>query len=188
MLAAILALLAFFCTNENITDKATPKNITEKPEESLPVGIVPTNIEFFKIITNTEENSWQDLDNYYRNDILVNHKEKGYFNNLKALAIAALTRQFKLLENADNNTVQYYLNEQIEMEFLPESDIFIKYLVKLKDENLLAPDQFAEISVNRYNKDMDYIQNNFANPEEVLEKDNRGYRMSKLLKNATINY
>ncbi len=186
LISFLILFFAFSSCDMGTTSHSTLLNEdTEKNDIVSPLGVVPTHLDFFKIITDTKNHNWQDLDDYYRNEILVNHKNESYFENLKNMSFFAFTRTFDLLDRADNKTIEYYFQQQVEMPYLTDTGIFTEFLIKLKKENILTGKQVSEIGTRKYFEITKHIQKNFANPKEFLEKDNRGYSLGILLKYAS---
>lgn len=186
LIILLILFFAFFSCETETVNQTSLSEKTEKLEVVHPIGVVPTNLDFFKIISDVENHIWQDLDDYYRNEILEHHTDETYFENLKNMSFFAFTRTFNLLEKADNKTIEYYFQQQVETVFLTDTDVFIEFLVKLREENILTGEQVAEIGTKKYFAIMDHIQNNFADPKGFLEKDGRAYNLGKLLKYSSV--
>ncbi len=144
-------------------------------------GQIPGDIGLYDIVLHAHNHSWKDLDAYYRMEVLLTHANTDYFKNLKNVVYWHLVTQFKMLEDADVEVIEYYVNEQLETELIVNIDIFLMSLDKL--EGVWSDKQLADAALNRYHKNVDYIDNNFQDPKAYYEKV--VYDLNKLTKYAS---
>jgi len=147
-------------------------------------GQIPGDIGLNDIVLHAHNHTWKDLDAYYRTEVLHTHANTDYFKNLKNVVYWHLITQFKMLEDADVEVIEYYVKEQLETKLIVNIDIFLMSLDKL--EGVWSDEQLADAALNRYHKNVHYIDNNFQDPKAYYEKVI--YDLNKLSKYASGKY
>lgn len=163
LLLIFLSIIIFSCTQE-------------KTELTKAQGIIPSDVGLLDIVLDQENNTWKDLDFYYKNEVLKNHQSTDYFDNLRNVIFTHLVNDFQMLDNAAIETIEFYANEQISINFINEPMTFILTLEKLK--NTWGEEKVKEVAQARFDKNIDYINNNFSNPNDALS--HFGYELRHL--------
>lgn len=170
----ILLIFAFACSSEieqkeekmvNNSQKIVVTD-SDKNSSTKPVSVVPSNIGLNDIVLK-ENTTWKDLDIFYK-DELPKHEGKEYYNNLKNMLFFHLVKQYDLLGKADKKSIEFYTNEQVNMDFINDYNIFRDCLVSLK--GYWEIDKIRKTAVLVHDKNINYIKNNFSKPTEYLEK------------------
>ncbi len=177
LLLTLIPVLFLSCNKERPfkTEDAGPQ------ASARAVGQIPSDIGLHDIVLHPEDHSWKELDSYYRNEVLIKHHNEDYFENLKNAAFWHLIEQFKMLEQADPETIAFYVNQQLQAKRINNIDIFLMSLEKLK--GVWSNEKIAHAAMSRYQKNIDYINANFQYPTKELERT--GYDLNKLTKYAS---
>lgn len=130
-------------------------------------GVIPSNIGLYEIILDTENKTWRDLDFYYKNEVLKKHQDSDYFQSLSNTVFGHLVNEFKMLEEADTETLEFYINDQMKLGFINNPLNFLVTLDKL--EPVWGKSKLKDIAQARYDKNIDYINTHFADPQKGLE-------------------
>ncbi len=131
------------------------------------VSKVPLDIGLFEIVNQPAEHTWRDVDLFYKNILQTDHKHAAYFNNLRNMVFSHLINQFKMLESADLQTIEFYAKEQMKADFINNTDIFLMTLEALK--GTWTREQREEAAFDRYNKNIAYINENFEDPKKGMD-------------------
>jgi hypothetical protein len=133
-------------------------------------GVMPSNLEFHHIAQNPNEYDWVDLDQYYKEVVLIKYINTDFFSNLQDALFFAIIEVHKMEESADTRTLIFYLNEMQAKDFLSSIGAYIKCL----KASTLDKGSIKRMATERYDKNMTYIKDNFVNPDDILKlKDNQ---------------
>lgn len=165
-LLTITATLILSCQKNT---QETPANTMAKavPASSIAQGVIPSDIGLNQIALNPGQYTWKDLDNFYRT-VVLKHSAETYFVSLQKATIGHLVNQFNLLENADLNTIEFYVNEQITFD-LVDPEVFIKSLERMKGN--WPNEKIKDIAQKKYRDAMNFIKGGLADPNSFLEKN-----------------
>lgn len=139
-------------------------------------GIYPDSIRIYYIIAQYPNSTWKDIDNYYKNDIPRYHEGQDYTGNLKKFAIFHLVNTYDLINNAEKETIEYYVNEQMEIPIV-NTDVFIKCLKGLK--GYWTDERIKSTALTEYDKLINYVKFHMKDPEGVLQRHNKNFNKLK---------
>ena len=167
--AATLLLFFITATHCAVNQEEGPfvKNNNEPGEQSRQPGIYPDTIRLFDIVGAYPKSTWKDLDLYYRLDIPKYHSGRDYTDNLKKLAILQLVNTFDLTGNADQKTIEYYVNEQLILP-IPDADVLIKCLTGLK--GYWPDERIKSTAQSEYERLVVYVRTHMKDPDGVLAR------------------
>ena len=134
--------------------------------ETIAPGIVPSGVGLNDLVLNPDDHNWKDLDAFYKN-IVPEHIGKSYHGNLKKMVIVHLVNQFDLLEHAEIETIEYYVNEQRRLNLI-DPNVFMKSISKMKGK--WTNEQIREIAADEYERSMMFIKKEFSENDEFLKK------------------
>lgn len=130
-----------------------PKNMQVKSG----AGQIPSDNPVTMMVINSKNYTWEDVDAYYKG-AMQQEKEQPYFKNLKNLAFTMLVNVFHLTEQAPNEVVAYYVEEQAAMPYTPFVAEFVKCLDKL--DGYWSDEKIQKFAQDRYDKTKSYYLNN----------------------------
>ncbi len=93
-----LVLLAIACQQSPPVD--APSMINKVSASNNAAGVIPADIKMHDYVFNPKNYTWKDVNNYYRNEVLITNRNDSYFNNLRKTTIGVLVNQFDFLEKA----------------------------------------------------------------------------------------
>ena len=176
ILFTFISVFLFSCGSQepNALDSAkTDKFASDMQSESRPKGAIPSDIGLDEIGLEPTHHTWQDLDRFYKKVVLNTPKEKDYYSNLKNKTFFYLIEGYKINEKADLETVEFYINEQVNTYYLVQPQSLSKCLARMKghwtDERIS----------NTYNKvrqtQLTNIQDKFSNNPDFIKKKSEEY-------------
>lgn len=167
--AAILLLFFITASRCAVNQEESPavKNNNELGEQTRRPGIYPDTIRLFDIVGAYPKSTWKDLDRYYKVDIPKYHSSRDYTDNLKKLVIMQLVNTFDLIGNADQKTVEYYVNEQTNLP-IPDADVLIKCLNGLK--GYWPDERIRSTAASEYDRLIAFVRANMKDPDGVLAR------------------
>ncbi len=132
-----------------------PINKANQPDSNK--GQIPSDNPATMMAIENEKYTWKDLDQYYRTD-MQKEKDQGYFKNLKNSTFGHLVNIFKIAEQAPDNVIAYYVEEQSAMPYTPYSNEFVTCLKALK--GYWTDAKINEMAKQRYENTQYYYANN----------------------------
>ncbi|GAB4493757.1 MAG: hypothetical protein OHK0019_18390 [Saprospiraceae bacterium] len=142
----------------------------------LAPGVIPGDIKLHDYAFSPKNYTWKDVDTYYRNEVLVKHKDDSYYDNLRKSTIFVLVNQFDVLQNADLNSIEFYANELMTTN-LPDPDVFLKVMKRLQGH---WPDKkIQEYALHRYADTQEFIQTQLKEPQKYLQEQGAKYEQIK---------
>ncbi len=151
----ILFISVFFftaCSDRKSEPVAADISIQNRPGQEA--GVIPSDAQIYNFARFKDRYSWQDVDNYYRYEVLQNEKDKNYFNGLKNLTFSVLVTVYNLPEQAPQATLAYYVDEQTAMRYTPFAKEYAQCLEMLRG---YWPDQkIRQAASGRYEKTRQY--------------------------------
>lgn len=164
----LLSLFAFTsCKNEQqqsnaeLTNKAISGNLLENAQ-----GMIPLENKIYSILHHADRYTWKDLDQLYRNEMKLPTGD-AYSGNLRKMAVIHLVNHFGLLEQADVATIEYYLNEQLEMDLI-EPTVFMKTLARMK--GVWSDDKIKQTIHKKHEDSMAFIKTSLQEPDVYLAR------------------
>ncbi|MFQ5446297.1 MAG: hypothetical protein ACE5FF_05130 [Saprospiraceae bacterium] len=136
-------------------------------DNSLPPGVIPKDIDLNKFIFSPSRYTWKDLDNYYRNT-LPDHLGKSYYGNLRKATLQHLVDVFHMPQYAGKEDIEYYVNEMQDVKLM-QPTVFMIACAALKKHGW-TDKAIRDLARDRYEKNMEFINSSFENPEQVLPK------------------
>lgn len=163
----ILIILSAFVFFGSCTKDSSPLKNKEAEEQTLSErnGKIPSNDKIFTIITNPDDYTWEEIDQYYKTSI-VSKEDFGYKENLKKLAIWTMVENFDLITEADKSTLEFYAKEMVDMTFVSKPGVLHQLLIAAADSDNLS--WIREVSVETSLKSRMHIESNFENANEIL--------------------
>lgn len=123
-------LLFIACSNPKTEPVAADIPTPNQPRQDM--GVIPSDAQIYTFARFKDGHTWQEVDNYYRYVVLTNEKDKDYFNGLKNLTFSVLVSIYNLPEHAPQETLAYYVEEQLAMRYTPFAKEYAQCLEKLK--------------------------------------------------------
>lgn len=136
--------------------------------DKRPKGGIPSDIGFKEIAFDTANHTWRDLDNYYRQVILVKYADRDFTNNLKNVCIIHLVETYKMNEKADLATVEFYINEQANFPYLVSPERFMRCLNRMKGH--WDEPRIAQLVENVRQKQIKSFQEKYSNKPDVVKR------------------
>jgi hypothetical protein len=172
------------CTHpdSNAVDNAVTDKFEADSRENRAKGIPPEDIGFNEIAFDSEHHTWQDLDNYYRQVILVQHNDKDYTSNLKNKCMTHLVKVYKIHEKADLATVEYYINEQANLPYLVTPELLVLCLNRMKGH--WEEFRIAQLMEDVRQKQIQGVQKKFASKPHVIKQKTDEYNQYLMYSNA----
>ncbi len=124
------------------------------PVDDFP-GKIPIELDFWDIVLQPDEHSWEDLDEYFRNE-LPKYEGKHFYDNLESVIFSHLIDQFELDKKADTETVEFYVQRLHKRNFLSHPEGYVRCLKRLYDEGY-TPRQLAPYTIGVYDRWMENI-------------------------------
>lgn len=152
--SALAILIVSACNADSISQ---PQR--EEPSKALNgtrlKGTVPSDLSFYEIVLNPQFHSWVDLDRWYKEQLPL-HKDKDYYRSLEAMLFGHLVRDFNIDTDADFETVQYYINKQVEFGPLPQPEYLVRCFKRW--ENHSSSRFLYQAAFGKYYKDIKDIE------------------------------
>lgn len=183
----ILSLIGFttllIACQKNAPVESSNLNVAAKSGPAP--GVIPSDVKLNQFTFHTEKHTWKEVDDYYRKEVKNNNQSDTYYNNLRKLTISVLVNQYKLVENADYRTIDYYAGELLSID-LPDADVFLKVFKSVQGR--WSNDQLSTLTLKKYNDSMSFIQENFKDPQKVLNEPSiKNYGEIKKFAESLIN-
>ncbi|GAB4500430.1 MAG: hypothetical protein OHK0019_38740 [Saprospiraceae bacterium] len=148
-----MSLLISCNSQQDSVQLEIPKNMQAK----VGAGQVPSDNPVTMMVINQKNYTWEDVDAYYKG-AMQQEKDQPYFKNLKNLAFTMLVNVFHLTEQAPNEVIAYYVEEQAAMPYTPFVAEFVKCLDKL--DGYWSEEKIQKFAQDRYEKTKSYYLNN----------------------------
>jgi len=100
-------------------------------DEPNPPEIPPNIPSLEKIIFFPKDHSWKDLDEFYREE-MPKHEGLPYYENLQNIFFYHLSTQFSLCEEANQERIAFYLEEQAKLNYVVNFREYSKCLLALQ--------------------------------------------------------
>jgi hypothetical protein len=137
--------------------------------ELIGYGGIPREHSIIVMTLENNSHTWKDLDQYYRNTLLVKEQQTDYFKNAKNVAFSILVNVFKIHETAPVEVVEYYVEEQTAMPYTPFSKEYVLCLEKLR-ETWGSPKVIQYAQKQYQNTELYYEQNSLWRDKWNQEK------------------
>ncbi|TVR88929.1 MAG: hypothetical protein EA411_03705 [Saprospirales bacterium] len=175
-LFTVLLVTVMACqSDQNDTLLSIEEDLTSEarisPSSDFP-GKVPADLSFWDVVLHPQDHSWEDLDDYFRND-LPKHKGEEYYSNLESVLFSHLIGQFNIDREADLETVLFYTKRQFQRDFLAEPELFVRCLERL-DEDGYSPRFLAPYVIGVHDRLMKTISE-MDDPDAYLVKHGHKY-------------
>lgn len=103
----------------------------QEDDNQKPAEIPPNIPALDKIVFFPKNHTWQDLDQFYREE-MPKHEGLPYYENLQNIFFYHLNKQFNLCEEANPEKVAFYIEEQAKMNYVLNFKEFTKCLLSLE--------------------------------------------------------
>src|SRR5687767_3050701 len=169
VISITFSICYFACNNSSEVrpfENALLGDVRVAETESAP-GIVPANLSLYDITHFPETHTWEDIDKWYREE-LPKHEGKQYYNNLRQMLFYHLIEQFKLDEEGDFKSLDFYVNEQLNAGLLAEPLLFVRCLKQM--EKTGNTKYLVQNATNKYRMDMALLEQQPSMKKVLLPK------------------
>lgn len=170
----ILSQIFFSCAENKLEEEIIPTSAVDLDDPGY--GRIPSSAKIYEYVINSSKYSWKDVDQYYRQDILVRHKNKSYFDNLRKMTIISLDKTFGITQKANKDKISFYINEIQTLNLIPPETI-LHYLESQR--GFWKDEKIKKIALKEYEREMLYIKSKLLAPEKFLEKREKAYEALK---------
>ncbi|MEL6675699.1 MAG: hypothetical protein AAFR61_26060 [Bacteroidota bacterium] len=145
-----------------VSQSCKPNQTTQIQDE-----IPPADLPFFKVALKPSQYTWQDMDQWYKEE-LPKHKGKAYYDNLQAQFFSYLMHAHKFLEKADQASIAFYVAEIQDRPYLLDYPLVLAYVEAL--EGYWSVEKRATVLQQEYDKNLQYLTTHFADNLPLREQ------------------
>jgi len=162
------SILLFSCgdVQKELPEKNTTPTLFAQADSRAP-GILPKDLDVNDILFYPNKHTWRDLDEYYR-EKLPNHLGQDYYENLRKVVLVTLVEPFEMDQFADKATLEFYLAEMMQVDYLPDPVAFIRVAKALHAKGWEGK-RLSSLAKERMDKDLRFLST-LKHPERALER------------------